>query len=261
MLGSVPIGQRYAHFAFSGHLDIRAAMEAIDQAVVGLPGWAAEPTAGADAGFRSWRHQPSGVELLMVVAGFQPLLLSVGQRSDDPAVQSAGSPENVAAVGRTLRGQRTGLAQDQNHGIPDGDQVGRHGLAQAPFAVTGAALRAVAAAVAHLGGRPVRDADLLPLARRAQERFEWWVKAEHRVEVLTPYLTHRRCPACNGWSKQDARWCRDCQREFTPQDNFRDDDARTNAEREIAALTAEGVRVVEGGPPPAPAGHDGWPHG
>jgi len=234
MLGSVPIGQRYAHFAFSGHLDIRAAMEAIDQAVVGLPGWAAEPTAGADAGFRSWRHQPSGVELLMVVAGFQPLLLSVGQRSDDPAVQSAGSPENVAAVGRTLRGQ---------------------------LAVTGAALRAVAAAVAHLGGRPVRDADLLPLARRAQERFEWWVKAEHRVEVRTPYLTHRRCPACNGWSKQDARWCRDCQREFTPQDNFRDDDARTNAEREIAALTAEGVRVVEGGPPPAPAGHDGWPHG
>lgn len=234
MLGSVPGGQRYAHFAFSGHVDIRATMEAVDQAVVGLPGWAAEPTAAADAGFRSWRHQPSGAELLMVVAGFQPLLLSVGQRSDDPAVQSAGSPEHVAAVGRALRGQ---------------------------LAMTGATLRAVVAAVAHLGGRPVRDADLLPLARRAQERFEWWVKAEHRVELLTPYLTHRCCPACNGWSKQDARWCRDCQREFTPQDSFRDDDARANAEREIAALTAEGVRVVEGGPPPAPADHHGWPHG
>jgi hypothetical protein len=234
MLGSLPAGRRYVHFAFSGHVDIRAAMEVVDRAVVGLAGWAAEPTAGADAGFRSWRHRPSGVELLMVVAGFQPLLLSVGQRSDDPAVQSAGSPEHVAAVGRALRGQ---------------------------LAVTGEALRAVAAAVAHLGGRPVRDAELLPLARRAQERFEWWVKAEHRVEVLTPYLTHRRCPACNGWSQRDARWCRDCRREFTPQDNFRDDDARTGAEREIAALTAEGVRVVEGGPPPAPAGQDGWPHG
>jgi hypothetical protein len=235
MLGSGPAGHRYTHFVFSGHVGVRVAVDAVDRAVVGLPGWTADgSTAGVDAGFRSWRHQPSGVELLMVVAGFQPLLLSVGQRSDDPAVQSGGSPDNVAAVGRALRGR---------------------------LAVTGTALRAVGSAVGHLGGRSVRDAEFLPLARRAQERFEWWVQAEHRVEVLTPYLTHRRCPACNGWSKHGMRWCRDCQREFTPQDNFRDDDARTSAEREIAALTAEGVRVVEGGPPPDPAGGNGWPHG
>src|SRR5919109_5000424 len=32
-----------------------------------------------------------------------------------------------------LRGGRKGLAQHQDHGIPEGDQLGRHGAARAPF--------------------------------------------------------------------------------------------------------------------------------
>jgi hypothetical protein len=39
----------------------------------------------------------------------------------------------AAAVDRLVR-HLTGLARYQDHGIPDGDQAGRHGNAQAPLA-------------------------------------------------------------------------------------------------------------------------------
>jgi hypothetical protein len=226
----VRAGARYAHFHFPGHVPIAAAFRHVDTAVVQLPGWERGAQGGATTpaelvGHQSWAHRPSRVELLAVVAGFQPLVVSIGQRSEDSRVSTDAGLEGVASSGRALRSELATISR---------------------------ALRNVERHVHALGGWTVRDSELLGLVRHAQERFEWWVRAEHRVEELTPYLSHRSCPACRSWSKFDARWCRGCRHEFTAQDNFQRDDAKAAAEREIAALRADGIRAVQGGPPPPP---------
>jgi hypothetical protein len=227
---SVHAGSRYAHFVFAGPVAAAAAMAAIDRAVTSLPGWRLESTGGFVrppdvTGYQAFVHPDSGAELLAVIAGFQPLIVSVGQRSEDLRVETGASVQDVARSGTALRGQLATIAR---------------------------ALKAVERSVRELGGRTVADAELLDLVKQAQERFEWWVAAEQRAELLARHLSHRSCPACGSWSSFDARWCRGCRYEFTPQDTFRRDDAKANAERELASLQAEGVRMVEGGPPPPP---------
>lgn len=189
--------RRYAHLQFPGQVGIDAAVNQLERAIAALPGWQPVGHAGAaTVGYQSWIHSRTGVELLAVVAGFQPLVVSVGQRS----------------VGRR----------------------GRHGALSA-------ALGSVERTVLAVGGRVVPDAELPGLVRQAEERFEWWVRAEHRMESLAPYLTHRSCPACDDWSGFDARWCRSCRHEFTAQDNHDRDDAKAAAERELAELRADGL--------------------
>jgi hypothetical protein len=190
--------RRYAHLQFPGQVGIDAAVDQLERAIAARPGW--QPvghTGAAVLGYQSWVHPRAGVELLAVVAGFQPLVVSVGQRS---------------AGGRR-----------------------RHG-------VVADALGSVERSVLAVGGRVVPDADLPGLVRQAQERFEWWVRAEHRMESLAPYLTHRCCPDCGDWSRFDARWCRSCRHEFTAQDNHDRDDARAAAEQELDELRADGLR-------------------
>jgi hypothetical protein len=243
---SVHAGSRYAHFVFLGPVAAAAAMATISRAVTALPGWRLASAGGVATppdvtGYQAFAHPDSGVELLAVIAGFQPLVLSVGQRSEDLRVETRASAQDVARSGAALRGQLATIAR---------------------------ALKAVERSVRELGGRTVSDAELLGLVRQAQERFEWWVAAEHRAEQLARHLSHRSCPVCGSWSSFDARWCRGCRHEFTPQDTFRRDDAKASAERELASLRAEGVRVVEGGPPPPPrqawagsAGQGQWSDG
>jgi hypothetical protein len=190
--------RRYAHLQFPGQVGIDAAVVQLERAIAARPGWQPVGHAGAAAlGYQSWVHPRAGVELLAVVAGFQPLLVSVGQRS---------------------AGRR-----------------GRHGALLD-------ALSSVERSVLAVGGRVVPDADLPGLVRQAHERFAWWVGAEHRMESLVPYLTHRCCPDCGDWSRFDARWCRTCLREFTPQDNHDRDGARAAAEQELDELRADGLR-------------------
>jgi hypothetical protein len=222
--------RRYAHFAFPGHVLPLPALQHVDQVIVSLPGWAATTSVsigGNPVGYAGWRHRDTGVELLAVIAGFQPLIVSLGQRSDDPElrVDAWALPETIAS-GKALRNQLATIRR---------------------------ALVAVQRAVGQLGGRAVRDVELLGLVKQSQERFEWWVRAEHRVEALTPFLTHRRCPACQAWSRYDARWCRGCRHEFGPRDDFARDDAKAKAEREIASLMAQGA-AMRGGPPSNPPG-------
>jgi hypothetical protein len=190
--------RRYAHLQFPGQVGIDAAVVQLERAIAARPGWQPVGHAGAAAlGYQSWVHPRAGVELLAVVAGFQPLLVSVGQRS---------------------AGRR-----------------GRHGALLD-------ALSSVERSVLAVGGRVVPDADLPGLVRQAHERFAWWVGAEHRMESLVPYLTHRCCPDCGDWSRFDARWCRSCLREFTPQDNHDRDGVRAAAEQELDELRADGLR-------------------
>jgi hypothetical protein len=226
----VRTGSRYAHYVFTGPLPAATAMAAITRAVAALPGWRLSTAGGSAAspdvtGYQAFTHPDSGVELLAVIAGFQPLVVSVGQRSEDLRVETGASAQDVARSGAALRGQ---------------------------LAIVSRALKAAERSARELGGRTVADAELLGLVRQAQERFEWWVAAERRAEQLARHLSHRSCPVCQGWSSSEARWCRGCGHEFTPQDTFRRDDAKAGAERELAALRAEGVRAVEGGPPPPP---------
>jgi hypothetical protein len=190
--------RRYAHVQFPGQVGIDAAVEQLERTIAARPGWQPAGSAGAAArGHQSWVHPRTGAELLAVVAGFQPLVISVGQRS-------AGGHRRNRVVADAL----------------------------------GSVERSVLAA----GGRVVADADLPGLVRQAQERFQWWVRAEHRMESLAPYLTHRACPACDDWSRFDARWCRSCQREFTAHDDVDRDDAKAAAERELDELRAAGLR-------------------
>jgi hypothetical protein len=228
---SVQAGSRYAHFVFPDPVAAGVASAAVHRAVTALPGWRASTAGSATeasaevTGYQAFVHPDTGVELLAVVAGFQPLVLSVGQRSEDLRVSSSAGFQEVARSGTALRGQLATLAR---------------------------ALKAVERSARELGGRTAGDAELLGLVRQAQERFEWWVAAEHRAEQLAPCLSHRSCPVCQSWSSFEARWCRSCRHEFTPQENFGRDAAKAGAERELAALRMEGMRASEGGPPPPP---------
>jgi putative ABC transport system permease protein len=62
-------------------------------------------------------------------------------RRDEAALTPAAVHRLGTGVGGSVR--ITGLAHDQDHGIPEGDQVGRHGHAQAPLADGGRTFRVV----------------------------------------------------------------------------------------------------------------------
>jgi hypothetical protein len=213
---------RYAHFAFPGQVPVTGAIDRIDRALADLGGWSAAGTGETDqlSGHRVWTHRDAAVELQAVVVGLQPLTVSVGQRSRDPHVRL-----DTRAIRRSLA---TARALDRQ------------------LATVRRALSAIERGVRFSGGWPVRDVDLPGYVEQARRRLEWWVWAEHRVEWLTRYLSHRRCSVCQGWSRHDARWCRCCRYEFGPRDDMDRDDARAGAEREVAALNARGVAMRGG---------------
>ncbi len=217
---------RYAHFVFPGQV-VAEAIGCIHLALTELGGWSATAggaAAGELSGHHAWTRRDAAVELQAVIVGLQPVIVSVGQRSNDLRVRlDAASISESIAGGRALANQLATMRR---------------------------ALRAIERAVRSSGGWPVRDVDLLGHVRQAQERFDWWVRAEHRIEGLTGYLTHRRCPDCQGWSRHEARWCRCCGREFGPRDNLDRDDARASAEREIAALRAQPLDLQDRSVPP-----------
>lgn len=73
----------YEHFCIPGPVPGQTAVDRVDQAVVSLPGWSrvTEPDgSGEVTGYYAWVHAGSGVELLMVIVRFEPLILSIGSR-------------------------------------------------------------------------------------------------------------------------------------------------------------------------------------
>jgi uncharacterized protein YciI len=79
------------------------------------------------------------------------------------------SDDGAGWVGSALLVQLTGLAHYQDHGIPDGDQVGRHGNAQAPLGDR-------AAVEAMLAGAPYVQAGLYA----SVEIHDWQFGGRHQ---------------------------------------------------------------------------------
>ena len=93
----------YVHLWLPAHSSLTTAFEAVERAVRSAPGWAA--ALGDQArhdGYRVWRHGDSGVALLAVAVGLDPLVLSIGRgppagRGGDRALRDA-----VAALRRAV---------------------------------------------------------------------------------------------------------------------------------------------------------------
>jgi hypothetical protein len=224
---------QYANFWLPDQVSPAMAIRHAQAAIGGRLGWSPD-SPGQALGYATWTHRASGLQLLLVLAGFRPLVVSVGQRREREVSTRHAGPSDMAAAGRTMRGD---------------------------LAVVGQALKRIDAAYRSLGGRIVTEAQLLGLVRQAQEQSDLMAATEHRLEQLAPFLTHRRCPVCGTWSRHDARWCHACRYEFTPNDNFARDDATARAQREIGAFR---MRHDPNGPPPPPPttssaqGGGGW---
>jgi hypothetical protein len=219
------VRSQYANFWLPDQVPPAMAIWQAQAAIGGRLGWHPNsPAQGAgDAmGYATWTHRDTGLQLLLVLAGLRPLIVAVGQRKEREVSLDNAAPSDLAATGRTMRGD---------------------------LAVVGQALKQIDLAYRTLGGRTVAEGQLLGLVRQAQEQSDRMVAAEHRLEQLTPCLTHRLCPMCRTWSRHQARWCHACRYEFTPQDNFARDDATARAQREIDAFR---MQASPSAPPPAP---------
>jgi len=104
------IRRPYAHFCFPSGVSVQAAVDTIDRAVTSTPGWTRvpEPTRSGEAtGYRSWSNAGSGAELLMVVAGFDPLIVATGARYAVPSLAlPRGCGQALGNVRRTVKGMR-----------------------------------------------------------------------------------------------------------------------------------------------------------
>lgn len=231
------VRSQYANFWLPEQVTPAMAIWQAQAAIGGRRGWHPDDPghgAGDAVGYATWTHHATRLQLLLILAGLRPLIVSVGQRRERAASEGRAGPSEVAAAGRTMRND---------------------------LAVMGQALKQIGAAYRTLGGRPVAEAHLVGLVRQAQEQSDWMVATEHRLEQLAPCLTHRRCQMCGTWSRNEARWCHACRYEFTPHDNFARDDATARAEREIGAFRMQSDPSVPPPPPPpagAPRGPGGW---
>jgi hypothetical protein len=219
-------GWRYAFYRLPDSVQGQAVLDRVDAELRTGERWRAV-RAGANA-YRTWLHQVSGEQVSMVVAGYRPLIMSIGphRSTTPPPTGSPGPGATPASSSPTTRPSQPAVDE---------------------------ALSIAHRAVLAFQGQELLDQHVLALVGQAQQAFEEWVQREQRAAQLQLSLDTRACPSCGNRCPSQARGCPSCQYRFTAADDAQRDSARAKAVNELRLLKAGGRPPATPPPPPPPS--------
>ena len=204
------VGRRYAHVALPGAFPTSATIDLLDRAIAAEGGWhpvADHQSAGVLLS-RVWRHERSGAELLLMVLGYYPVVMSICRS------------EQSGHGGLLTRIRGSGSARR--------------------------ALRRVQDAVTQAGGWAVRDADLASSLSQSLEGWRRVIHTERCIGEESRHLTHRSCSRCGAWSRYAASRCRACDHPFAVQDDMTRDARKKIAYQKIRQYRTEITALGQG---------------
>ena len=100
------VRSQYANFWLPEQVTPATVIWQAQAAIGGRRGWHPDNPghgAGDAVGYATWTHHTTRLQLLLILAGLRPLIVSVGQRRERPASEGRAGPSEVAAAGRTMR--------------------------------------------------------------------------------------------------------------------------------------------------------------